>query len=546
MFELFFFSILCITLITPFGFFLCKYSNNLISLSNQLVYGIIIISFISLLINFFFPLNILINTLVLILPVFIIAKNLNHYLSYTFLRFLILNAIIVFLLLAKSNIYRPDAILYHLPYTGILNSQKIIFGLSNLHFRFAHVSIIQYFSAFLNNIIFDIQGIVFASALIASAVIVNFLTYLIKYLKNRSFNFHFFFLFFVTIFIAYKMNRYGEYGNDAPAHFLFFFLISEIIKIIENKESHLKKNNFILSIFITLNKITMGFAIFIPLIFINKKKLFSFFIIPKNMFAIAFLSLWVLKNLIVSGCLIYPISNLCIQEFEWTNYDQVKIVSKKTAWSKAWPNFKNDNNLSHLEYSKNFNWLSTWLKTHLEKFMKIFLPYIVLLCLLSFILYFKFRNKKISENQYKKKYMFMIFIMIFFIIIWFLKIPDYRYGYSYLVSLIALIFAYFCSINNNVNKNAKSFLFSFLIIFIAIFIIKNSIRILNPKDQYFVEFFPKLIFLEKEKAKEINLNEFNYLENNHMCGYSLVPCTHYKNLKISSKLYWKYKAIVLN
>ena len=103
-----------------------------------------------------------------------------------------------------------------------------------------------------------------------------------------------------------------------------------------------------------------------------------------------------------------------------------------------------------------------------------------------------------------------------------------------------------CSINNNVNKNAKSFLFSFLIIFIAIFIIKNSIRILNPKDQYFVEFFPKLIFLEKEKAKEINLNEFNYLENNHMCGYSLVPCTHYKNLKISSKLYWKYKAIVLN
>ena len=91
----------------------------------------------------------LINTLILILPVFIIAKNLNHYLSYTFLRFLILNAIIVFLLLAKSNIYRPDAILYHLPYaTGILNSEKIIFGLSNLHFRFAHVSIIQYFFCF--------------------------------------------------------------------------------------------------------------------------------------------------------------------------------------------------------------------------------------------------------------------------------------------------------------------------------------------------------------------------------------------------------------
>ena len=42
------------------------------------------------------------------------------------------------------------------------------------------------------------------------------------------------------------------------------------------------------------------------------------------------------KNLIVSGCLIYPISNLCIQKFEWTNYDQVKIVSKENeAWSKV-------------------------------------------------------------------------------------------------------------------------------------------------------------------------------------------------------------------
>ena len=101
MFELFFFSILCITLITPFGFFLCKYSNNLISLSNQLVYGIIIISFIALLINFLFPLNILINTSILILSIFIIAKNLNYYFSYTFLKFLILNAIIVFLLVKK-------------------------------------------------------------------------------------------------------------------------------------------------------------------------------------------------------------------------------------------------------------------------------------------------------------------------------------------------------------------------------------------------------------------------------------------------------------
>ena len=157
------------------------------------------------------------------MPLSIILKNLKTYLSSNFLKFLIFNSIIIFLLVAKSNVYRPDAMLYHLPYTGILNNEKIIFGLSNLHFRFAHISIIQYFSSFFNNFLFNIQGIVFSLAIISSAVIVNFLTQVFFYLKNKIFNFHFFFLFFILIFIAYKMNRYSEYGNDAPTHFLFFF-----------------------------------------------------------------------------------------------------------------------------------------------------------------------------------------------------------------------------------------------------------------------------------------------------------------------------------
>ena len=69
------------------------------------------------------------------------------------------------------------------------------------------------------------------------------------------------------------MNRYGEYGNDAPAHFLFFFLVSEILRLIENKGNQYSSNNFLLSIFITLNKITMGFAIFLPLIFLKKSNI---------------------------------------------------------------------------------------------------------------------------------------------------------------------------------------------------------------------------------------------------------------------------------
>ena len=126
--------------------------------------------------------------------------------------------------------YRPDAGLYHLPYINLLNEEKIIIGVSNLHFRFGHISIIQYLSAFTNNFIFNVNGIVFAGALIASSVIINFLSHLYVNIKKNKFDFHFLFIFSISIFIFYKMNRFSEYGNDAPAHFLMFLMVSEIIK----------------------------------------------------------------------------------------------------------------------------------------------------------------------------------------------------------------------------------------------------------------------------------------------------------------------------
>ena len=52
----------------------------------------------------------------------------------------------------KSELFRPDAGLYHLPFTKILNEEKLILGLSNLHFRFGHTSILQYGWTTLSNL----------------------------------------------------------------------------------------------------------------------------------------------------------------------------------------------------------------------------------------------------------------------------------------------------------------------------------------------------------------------------------------------------------
>ena len=64
---------------------------------------------------------------------------------------------ISFLIIIYSTVNRPDAWLYHLPYSNILNEHKIILGVANIHDRFAHISIFQYISSFFITIYFYIM-----------------------------------------------------------------------------------------------------------------------------------------------------------------------------------------------------------------------------------------------------------------------------------------------------------------------------------------------------------------------------------------------------
>ena len=113
--------------------------------------GIIFISFISLILNFFTPLTPLVNSIVYILIIIAYTIKKKFILNKKNINFLLISSFVTFLLIIYSNINRPDAGLYHLPYTSIVNENKIIFGLSNIHFRFGHVSILQYLSAINNN-----------------------------------------------------------------------------------------------------------------------------------------------------------------------------------------------------------------------------------------------------------------------------------------------------------------------------------------------------------------------------------------------------------
>ena len=271
--------------------------------------------------NFVISLNQLNTSIIFILflAIFLIKKE--NYVNFKLrnLSFLLFLGLIISLFLLGSKVYTPDAQLYHLPFIRIINEEKIIIGLSNLHSRFGHISILQYLSAVSNNHFFGVQGINISIATFSVLIIAFFFTEFFE-TKNKIAKF---FLLSIIIYISWKINRFSEYGNDAPAHLLTFYLVYKIINLKHELEFE-KLAFYIFFIFMIKPTLIISFLLFI-IYFFNKK--FEQIINYKTIILSTFLIIWLVKNLLISGCFLYPSENTCINSLEWTNAQQTKLVN---------------------------------------------------------------------------------------------------------------------------------------------------------------------------------------------------------------------------
>ena len=149
-----------------------KFEQNEDNFLEDGLYGLILISLITFITNFFIKISSNISLLILIIPIIFSIKDI------IFKRKIILYSICLGLIssfiMYLDNTNRPDAGLYHLPFINIINDSKIILGSANLEFRYGHTSILQYLSASFNNIIFSELGILLPLSNIFSFVILYF------------------------------------------------------------------------------------------------------------------------------------------------------------------------------------------------------------------------------------------------------------------------------------------------------------------------------------------------------------------------------------
>ena len=133
------------------------------------------------------------------------------------------------------------------------------------------------------------------------------------------------------------------------------------------------------------------FVFLIPLyilIFNFKKKYVLNYL---NIFIIIIIISWFVKNLVVSGCLIYPVEITCLEKLQWFSNDSNYLVSAKAqsldneAWTKGWSNY-NGSGVSQEYYVKNFFWLKTWFSIHGLLILKKLSIFILILFIINFYL----------------------------------------------------------------------------------------------------------------------------------------------------------------
>ena len=494
----------------------------------RILAGYIFIGVVSLIFHFFFKINNFFSlSLVLVSLIFFLIFFFKDYKKEFFAFILIFISISPFLF-AYSD-HPIDSNMYHHPYLSYLKTEKIIFAVANIQFRFGHTSLLQYVQAALINDYFH-------NIALSSINILFYLSFIFfvsqKIFFQKSISYSFLLTILVSSFILIKFARYREYGNDLiPLLICLYFLIRIVDEF--HKKTKFSENapNLFLFLFALMfvHKISYIFAslIFITLIDFKKFKFLRYIKLSYILFTFLLLFPWLIKSYIETSCFAYPIEITCFSNSYYNLYGKADPSSAAwltEIWAKGFIDHPEWRSLNLQNYSKEFNWVPIWLSGHFIKILEIIAPLLFLICLGSlYMLINKKKNKDRLDNK-SKKYLILLLSIFCGLFIWFYKAPVFRYGSFYIISFITIGYLLILNSFFKLKKSLNVIFFKrIFIICIIFFISKNITRIHNSSN----DFFPKTI------NTELNIKNINGLNLSRsksklssLCYYTTAICSH--------------------
>jgi len=494
-FILFFFYFTVLFSILGYGKLVALFNSNNQDNEFDGINGIAFLIVLSYITNFFTAHNYLHNSIIILfgLLIFIydLRKNFDKKFKQNLLIFFVFSVLFIGILMHKNH---DDFFYYHFPYTLILTNFEKIFGLGQLNHGFRTPSSIFYL-----NSLFYLPGIKYFLMNSGALYILGFsnlifINIIKKHLFRKKYNFILFLSLLSFIYVNTSFYRIAEHGTDRSALILIFIMAIYYLKSVNFLDNYNNPNllnvyfsKLIILFFIIIslkNFYLIYFFILLIWIFEMKKFLFhkSFLkTVFKNssiyIFIIGiFLSIFTIFS--NTGCLVYPASFTCFEQFSWSipidNVDQMKLWYEQWSKAGATPNFRVEN--PEIYISK-LNWLNNWIKIYFFTKVTDNILVLIVICTIGFLV-FTYKSKKIKLH--KRKYILFYFSILILFLEWFYNHPALRYGGYTIVALMVFIP-------------------------ISLFLEKfQSNSILFKKKVYFLVILTALIFISK------NLNRINH------------------------------------
>jgi len=486
---------------------------------------------VSIIANIFIPLkNISIFVIILGLINFCILFK-KFLFKFSFISLIAL--IIFFNLIISYNPLATDSHVYHLQIIKWYHNYKTILGLAQLESRFGLNSIWHYI---LGLIYFDFKGsnTIYLFNLIPIIALFNEVFNLTKKdiskFSNKFITACVFFIIIFTVIHPYPngtiLSLLGSPEVDTPGMIFFIICIYYFIRIFE-KNSYKNFYYFVIasSLCVTIKlSYLICLLLFFYIIFFDKeftkniKKLTPIFIL---------VFFWVLQSYLNSGCLIFPLNQLCFS-VPW-GFNSETLIFFKNFDITAFIRSKNNpvNYLDSNYYLYSYQWVLPWIKNYLLK-SSFFLISVTIIFFSTLLITYNLLTKQ-NKIFPKKIYFGIIFFIVVFILIW-SNAPEFRYTLGIFISITCIIFSISISFYE---KLIKKFFFLNKISIIILFCILlfNNLDLVYKKPNQFttsrVYNYEKFIFSHKE-------NDFNFYLPNNTCALFDEICTYSekKNLTI--------------
>lgn len=419
-------------LFANFGFYVTKRLNIKSNFVEKFLIGLVTCNSLVSAVSIFSPINISITLFFIFTGFILLYFNKTEFFYFYkklkeswYIIFISLVFLLVGLFLALGPHANYDTDLYHLQTIKWIEKYPAIPGLANLHGRIGFnpniftLFALTSFEGIFNQEIFSINFSIFSILLFYYIRLLYLL-----YLKDGITNIFFFFLFVFLIII--RLKNLSSPSPDFLSSVIPLFIFSRMIDLSIRDEKYNFKNYIslmILSVYILTVKLSA-----LPILLISVFILINYKVNFKSIYwlFLTFLVIllpWIVRNIILTGWLIYPMSYVDLFDFDWKV--PLESVVKAKIEVTGWARIRGDNHLIAAKMSFG-DWFPIWWQSQIflhRIFIVLSLIFPVIITALKIT-----RVIKLSVLTYS-----VIITSFAGVVFWLLLAPTWRFGESYLL-----------------------------------------------------------------------------------------------------------------